>query len=71
MARWNLQLRMSGSPILRFGLAAASFTIALGLALLAQRYDFRNVELPLFLFAVAVTAWYAGPRPAAVTVSHQ
>jgi len=68
MARSNLQLRMTESPILRFGLAVASFAIALGLALLAQRYDFRNVEVPLFLFAVAVTAWYAGPGPAAVTV---
>jgi PAS domain S-box-containing protein len=68
MARSNLQLRMSGSPILRYGLAVTSFGIALGLALLAQRYGFRNVEVPLFLFAVAVTAWYAGPRHAAVTV---
>ena len=68
MAWSNLQLRMSGSPVLRYGLAVTSFGIALGLALLAQRYDFHNVEVPLFLFAVAVTAWYAGPAPAAVTV---
>jgi PAS domain S-box-containing protein len=68
MAWSNLQLRMSGSPILRYGLAVTSFGIALGLALLAQHYDFRNVDVPLFLFAVAVTAWYAGPRQTAVTV---
>jgi PAS domain S-box-containing protein len=59
---------MAHSPVLRYGLAVFSFAIALGLALLAQRYNFRNVEVPLFLFAVAVTAWYAGPGPAAVTV---
>jgi PAS domain S-box-containing protein len=68
MAWSNLQLQMAHSPILRYGLAVISFAIALGLALLAQLYNFRNVEVPLFLFAVAVTAWYAGPRPAALTV---
>jgi PAS domain-containing protein len=68
MARSNLQLQMAHSPVLRYGLAVFSFAIALGLALLAQRYNFRNVEVPLLLFAVAVTAWYAGPGPAAVTV---
>src|SRR6202140_4517326 len=68
MARPNLQLQFTHSPVLRYGLGATSFAIALGLALLAQRYDFRNVEVPLFLFAVAVAAWYAGPGPAALTV---
>jgi PAS domain S-box-containing protein len=68
MARPNLQLQFAHSPVLRYGLAVASFAIALGLALLAQRYGFHNVEVPLFLFAVAVTAWYAGPRPAALAV---
>jgi PAS domain S-box-containing protein len=68
MARPNLQLQFAHSPVLRYGLAVTSFVIALGLALLAQRYGFRNVGLPLFLFAVAVTAWYAGPRPAALAV---
>src|SRR5271166_3541866 len=60
MARPNLQLQFAHSPVLRYGLAVTSFAIALGLALLAQRYGFRDVELPLFLFAVAVTVWYAG-----------
>jgi PAS domain S-box-containing protein len=68
MARLNLQLRMGHSSILSYGLAVVSFAIALGLAILAQRYSFRNVEVPLFLFAVALTAWYAGPGPAALTV---
>src|SRR6202166_163564 len=68
MARPNLQLQFTHSPVLRYGLGATSFAIALGLALLAQRYGFRNVEVPLLLFAVAVTAWYAGPGPAALAV---
>jgi PAS domain S-box-containing protein len=55
--------------ILRYGLAVASFGVALGLALLAESYGFRNVEVPLLLFAVAVTAWYAGPGPAALAVA--
>jgi PAS domain S-box-containing protein len=68
MAQPKLQLQFAHSPVLRYGLAAASFAIALGLALLAQRYGFRNTEVPLLLFAVAVIAWYAGPGPAALTV---
>src|ERR1700676_2653567 len=68
MARPNLQLQFPHSPVLRYGLAATSFAVALGLALLAQRYSFHNVEVPLLLFAVAVTAWYAGPGPAALAV---
>ena len=64
MARPNLQLQLAHSPVLRYGLAATSFAIALGLALPAQRYGFHNVEVPLFRFAVAVSAWYAGSKPA-------
>jgi PAS domain S-box-containing protein len=56
-------LHMARSAIARYGLAIASFVVALGAALLMQRYGFHSVELPLFLFAVAVTAWYAGPGP--------
>jgi len=68
MARSNFPLQMDQSPVLRYGLAIVSFGAALGLALLAQAYDFRNVEVPLFLFAVALTAWYAGSGPVALTV---
>jgi K+-sensing histidine kinase KdpD len=68
MARPNLQLDFIRSPLLRYALAAASFAIALGLALLAQRHGFLNVEVPLFLFAIAVTAWYAGGGPAILAV---
>jgi PAS domain S-box-containing protein len=68
MARSNLRLRLARSPVLRYSLAAASFAVALGLALLEQRYGFRDLEVPLFLFAIAVTAWYAGIGPAIVAV---
>lgn len=68
MAQPKLQLQFAHSAVLRYGLAVASFGVALGLALLAERYSFRNVEVPLFLFAVALSAWYAGPGPAALTV---
>jgi PAS domain S-box-containing protein len=68
MTQSKLQLRIAQSPVLHYGLAAASFGVALSLALLAQRYGFRNVEVPLLLFAVAVSAWYAGPGPAVLAV---
>src|SRR6202050_5935694 len=68
MARPKLQAQFSHSPVLRYGLAATSFAIALGLALLAERHGFRDVEVPLFLFAIAVTVWYAGIGPAIVAV---
>ena len=38
------------------------------LALLSRHYNFHNVEVPIFLFAVALTAWYAGSGPAALGV---
>jgi PAS domain S-box-containing protein len=68
MARPNFQLRITRSPILRYGFAVASFTVALGLALLAQRYGFRNVADPLFLMAIAIAVWYAGTGPAILAV---
>jgi PAS domain S-box-containing protein len=68
MARPNPRLPFAHSPVLRYGLAASSFAIALDLALSAQRYGFYNVGVPLFLFAIAVTVWYAGIGPAVLAV---
>jgi len=45
MARPNLQLRLAHSRGLRYGFAATSCAMALGVALLAHRYDFLNMEL--------------------------
>jgi hypothetical protein len=64
MARPNLQLQFARSCGLRYGLAATSCAMALGWALLAQRYDFLNMEVPLSLLGIAVTVWYAGIGPA-------
>jgi PAS domain S-box-containing protein len=68
MARLNLQLRFVHSRGLRYGLAVTSSALALGLALLAHRFDFLNMEAPLFLLAIALTVWYAGIGPAIVAV---
>jgi PAS domain S-box-containing protein len=58
MARPKLQLRIAQSPVLRYGLAVLSVSVALGGALLIQRFQLRNITL--FLFAIAVAAWYGG-----------
>jgi len=50
--------------IQRYGLAVLSVSIALGAALLLQRYNFRNVADPLFLLAIAISVWYGGRGPA-------
>jgi PAS domain S-box-containing protein len=69
MARPKLELQLARSPVLRYGLAVVSVAVALAGALLAQHYKFHNVGLQsLFLFAVAITAWYAGVGPAALSI---
>jgi PAS domain S-box-containing protein len=52
----------------RYGLAVLSVATALGTALLLERYHFNEVEFPLFLLAIALTAWYAGVGPAVLAV---
>jgi PAS domain S-box-containing protein len=68
MALPNLQPGLARSPVLRYGLTAASIAITLGLSLLAQRYGFYNVGVPLFLFVISVTVWYSGIGPAILAV---
>ena len=41
-------------------LAVVSVCVALGGALIMERFDFRDVGVPLFLFAVATASWYGG-----------
>jgi PAS domain S-box-containing protein len=48
------------SAIQRYVLAILSVSLALGLALLMQRLHVQEVRIPLFLFAIAVAAWYGG-----------
>jgi PAS domain S-box-containing protein len=69
MARPDLQLQLARSPALRYGLAVVSVAVALAGGLLVQHYKFHNVGLhSIFLFAVAITAWYAGVGPAALSI---
>jgi PAS domain S-box-containing protein len=55
-------------PIQRYGFAVVSVALGLGLAVLLERYNFSEVEFPLFLFAIALTVWYAGPGPGILAV---
>src|ERR1700730_18204383 len=68
MARSNLELQIVRSPLLRYGLAVLSVSVALGGSLLLERFHFHNVADPLFLFAIAVTVWYAGIGTATLAV---
>ncbi len=49
--------------IRRYALALVSVAIALGVGLFMVSHHIERVGLPLFLFAIAVTAWYAGTGP--------
>ena len=62
------RLAKPSSTIQCYGLAVLSVSVALGGALLLQRFHFRDVEVPLFLFAVAVAAWYGGPGAAVLAL---
>lgn len=55
-------------PVQRYGLAVVSVSAALGLAIFMERFQVRNIEVPLFLFALAITSWYGGPGPALVAL---
>jgi signal transduction histidine kinase len=68
LARWNREFQRIQSPLARYGLAVAAVAGALGLSLLLQYYQFRDVEVPTLTFAIAVTTWYAGNGPAALAI---
>src|SRR5580698_9068087 len=55
-------------PLLRYSLAVVSVALMVGLALLLERSNFRGVEFPLFLIAIAVSVWYAGLWPGVLAV---
>jgi signal transduction histidine kinase len=67
-ADWNRKFQSVHSPFLRYGLSIACVAIALGLSLLAQYYQFRDIEVPLFSLAVAIATWYAGIGPSVLAV---
>ena len=68
MVRRRLQLPKPLSAFQRYGLAVLSVSVALGVALLPARFQFRDVEIPLFLFAIAVAAWYGGAGAAVLAL---
>src|SRR6516165_9325195 len=59
IVRRKPQLPKPLSTIHRYGLALVSVSMALGCGFLLQRFQF-HVGVQLFLFAVAVTAWFGG-----------
>jgi PAS domain S-box-containing protein len=65
----NLEVGIARSRARQYGFALSTTAIAFALALLAYDYNFPNVEIPLFLFVIAVTAWYAGSGPAALAAT--
>jgi PAS domain S-box-containing protein len=68
MIQWKPRSPKSFSAIQGYGLAILSVSAALGAALLIERMRMRDVEVPLFLFAVAVSAWYGGVGPAVLAL---
>ncbi len=63
------QLPKHLSAVQRYSLAVVLVGVALGGALLLERLHFRDVEVPLFLFAVALAAWYGGPGAAGLALA--
>jgi light-regulated signal transduction histidine kinase (bacteriophytochrome) len=66
--QWQPQSSTLLSTIQHYGLALLSVSAALGGALLLEHFHFHDVEVPLFLFAVAITAWYGGNGPAVLAL---
>jgi signal transduction histidine kinase len=68
LARWNPEVHMIRSPILRYGFSVASVFIALALAFTLQYYQFRDVEVPVLALSIALTTWYAGTGPSVLAI---
>jgi K+-sensing histidine kinase KdpD len=68
LAYWNHEFQRIRSPILGYGLSVVSVAIALGVGLVSQHYQFRDVAMPAFTVAIACTAWYAGTWPSVIAV---
>lgn len=64
LMQWKFHLPGPFSAIQGYILAIVSVSAALSTALLLDHYNFRSVADPLFLFAIAISVWYAGPGPA-------
>jgi PAS domain S-box-containing protein len=58
MEHWRTHTPASHSALQTYGLVLLSISLAVGGASILDRFFARDVEVPLFLFAVAVSAWY-------------
>jgi PAS domain S-box-containing protein len=58
MEHWKLPTAEAPSTLQTIGLVLFSISVAICGALFLDRFFARDVEVPLFLFAVAVSAWY-------------
>jgi len=58
VVKWKPQLLLSAMQ--RYALAILSVSLALGISLLMKSFHVREVGIPLFLFAIAISAWYGG-----------
>jgi signal transduction histidine kinase len=68
MLEWKIQSPKPFSALQGYGLAVLSVGAALGIALLMVRLQFNGMQVPLFLFAAAITSWYAGTGPSIVAL---
>jgi K+-sensing histidine kinase KdpD len=64
----EISSRRMTSLVRRYGMAVVSVSIATGLGFLSKRFTPRDVEFAVFLFAVAITVWYAGAGPGALAI---
>jgi signal transduction histidine kinase len=65
---WSDEFQRVRQPTLRYGFAAVSVTIAAAVSLALQKYQFRDVELPVLVLGVGLTTWYAGSGPSVLAV---
>jgi signal transduction histidine kinase len=65
---WILDLPSIRSAILRYGFSVLCVAIALGVSLIFQDYQFREVEAPLFTLSIAIITWYAGTGPSVLAI---
>lgn len=68
LAYWDQEFQRIHSPILRYGFSAASVAVALGVAFTLERFQFRDVELPVLTLAIGFATWYAGTGPSVLAV---
>jgi PAS domain S-box-containing protein len=68
MAESNIVPQRLTVAIPRYVLAVAYVAMAVAPGIVLQQHGFRGVELPLFLFAIALASWNGGIGPAVVSM---